>query len=135
MPFVKVRPRSFGGRPSRRAPFIVNIQKLRHAFEWLRANNPYYRDVEWREDWAQEWSKDEVDIGITREEDFEEGQALVVNKDSFEVWMQMARQHRATDDKGFELGGRLLDLVQSAQNPEDKDEDAYKAVARKGCQS
>ena len=125
MPFVKVRPRSFGGRPSRRAPFTVNIQKLRHAFEWLRANNPYYRDVEWREDWAQEWSKDEVDIGITREEDFEEGQALVVNKDSFEVWMQMARQHRATDDKGFELGGRLLDLVQSAQNPEDKDEDAY----------
>jgi hypothetical protein len=119
MPFVKVRPRSYGGKPSRKAPFTVNVQKLRHAFEWLRANNPYYHDVEWREDWAQEWRKDDVDIGTSRDEDFEDGEAIVLNKEAFEVWMQWVLHHRASGDDGFEMGGRLLDLVESARDADD----------------
>ena len=43
MPFVKVRPRNFAGKPCRKAPFTVNVQKLRDAFEWLRKYNPYHR--------------------------------------------------------------------------------------------
>ena len=125
MPFVKVRPRSFGGKPSRKSPFTVNVQKLRHAFEWLRANNPWYRDVQWREDWAKEWAQDDVDIGTSREEDFHDGQSLVISKDSFESWMQLVRQHLSSEDEGFELGGRLLELIHSARNPDDDHEDVY----------
>ena len=120
MPFVKVRPRSFGGKPSRKAPFTVNVQKLRHAFQWLRVNNPYYRDVEWREDWAQEWGQDDVDIGTTRDEDFEDGDTIVVNKEAFDAWMQEVLRHRASGDDGFQMGGRLLELVESARDAEDE---------------
>ena len=47
MPFVQIRPRSLGNRPSFRAPFKVKVHKLRHAFLWLKQYNPYYHDVEW----------------------------------------------------------------------------------------
>ena len=76
MPFVKVRPRNFGGMPSRKAPFSVNVEKLRCAFIWLRANNLWYRDVEWREDWAKEWAVEDVDVGTTRDEDVQNGAIL-----------------------------------------------------------
>ena len=36
MPYVKVRPRNFAGKPSQKAPYTVNVQKLRSAFEWLQ---------------------------------------------------------------------------------------------------
>ena len=66
-------------------------------------------------------AKTAFDIGTSREEDFEDGQALVVNKDSFEMWMQLVRRHRSSEDSGFELGGRLLDLVEGARNADDDD--------------
>ena len=110
MPFVQVRPGSSGGQPSRKAPFTVNVQKLRHAFEWLRVNNPYYHDVEWREGWAQEWRKDDVDIGTRRDEDFEDCEAIAVNKEAFEMWMQWVLHHRASGDDGFKMGGALAML-------------------------
>ena len=46
-PFVVVRPRSLRNRPSAKAPFKVDVHKLRMAFYWLKQNNPYYHDVEW----------------------------------------------------------------------------------------
>ena len=63
MPFVKVRPRSFGGRPSLEATFTVDIVELHRAFLWLKANHTYDRDVECGEDRAEEWRKEGVEIG------------------------------------------------------------------------
>ena len=38
MPYVKVRPRNFAGNPSQKAPFKVNVQKLRNAYvTWYAA--------------------------------------------------------------------------------------------------
>ena len=73
MPYVKVRPRSFGGRPCMKAPFRVDVAKLYAAFLWLQKNNPYYRHIQWRQDWADAWKKEDVDIGSTREEDMDDG--------------------------------------------------------------
>ena len=114
MPFVKVRPRNFAGKPCRKAPFTVNVIKLRHAFEWLRKYNPYYRDVEWREDWAQEWLQEDVDVGATREEDFADGHEASLSKEAFEIWMQLVLANRESGDDGFDMGRRLLDLVETS---------------------
>ena len=46
-----------------------DVEKLRSASVWLKDNNPYYHNVEWREGWAEECLKNDVDIGQTREED------------------------------------------------------------------
>ena len=40
MPYVKVRPRSFGGRPCMKAFFRVDDSNLPVAFLWLKKNNP-----------------------------------------------------------------------------------------------
>ena len=119
MPSVKVRPRSFRGQPSGKSPFTVNVHKLRAGFQWLHASNPYYHNVEWRDDWAREWDKDDVDIGTTRDEDFVDDEAIVVNKEAFEMWMQWVTRHCASGDDGFEMGGRLLDLVESSRDADD----------------
>ena len=123
MPFVKVGPRSFGGMPSRKAPFSVNVEKLRCAFIWLRANNLWYRDVEWREDWAKEWTVEDVDVGTTRDEDVQNGEDLVINKDSFESWMQLVRQHVSSENDGFGLGRRIQELIHSVRNADDDQDD------------
>ena len=46
-----------------------DVEKLRSASVWHQDNNPYYHNVEWREGWAEECLKNDVDIGQTREED------------------------------------------------------------------
>ena len=66
MPFVQVRPRKFKGHPGGKSLFKVDVHKLRAAFAWLRQHNPYYFNVEWREDAAAAWESDDVVIGITR---------------------------------------------------------------------
>ena len=116
MPFVKVRPRSFAGKVSSKAPFKVDVHKLFAAFRWLKANNRWYKDVEWVDAWAKEWENEDVDIGTSREDDFDDGEALAVNRDQFETWMQLARRHRSCEDKGFELGQRLLGLIEQCGN-------------------
>ena len=103
MPFVKVRPRNFAGKPCRRAPFTVNVDKLRHAFDWLREYNPYYRDVEWKEDWAREWLEEDVD-----------GHEACLSKEAFEIWMQLVLTNRESGSDGFDMGGRILDLVETS---------------------
>ena len=68
-PFVMVRPRKFHNRPSGKAPFKVNVQKLRSAFAWLKMNNPYYYNVEWVDAREAEWVDEDIPVGSTREED------------------------------------------------------------------
>ena len=46
MPFVHVRPRKYRGDAFGTALFKVDVHTLRVAFIWLKANNPYYYDVE-----------------------------------------------------------------------------------------
>ena len=41
MPFVMVRPRTLRNRVSNKMPFKVNVEKLRAAFLWLNAHNPF----------------------------------------------------------------------------------------------
>ena len=128
MPFVKVRPRSFGGRPCMKAPFTVNVEKLYAAFVWLKKNNLYYQNVEWREDWAEEWRKDDVDIGQTRDEDMDDGESLVVNREAFGIWMRSAERERAAETHGFEMGQRLLGLLESAGDDNEESADEWNRV-------
>ena len=51
------------------ALFKVVVLKLKAAFLWLKANNPYYANVEWREDAAAAWTVEDVQVGTTREAD------------------------------------------------------------------
>ena len=43
--------------------------QVKAAFLWLQANNPYYANVEWREDAAAAWTVEDVQVGATREAD------------------------------------------------------------------
>lgn len=123
MPFVKVRPRSFAGKPCRKAPFTVNVTKLKRAFEWLVKYNPYYRNVQWRDDWAEEWEHEDVDFGSTREEDLSDGHEARLSKESFEIWMQCVRTNRESGSDGFDMGRRILELIESTlQANEDSDD-------------
>ena len=63
---VQLNPSNLERSSGNGATFTVNVIKVRHALEWLCKCNPYYRDVEWREDWAQEWLEEDVDVGSTR---------------------------------------------------------------------
>ena len=102
-----------------KAPFRVDVSKLRTAFLWLKQNHPYYLDVEWRDDWAEEWKKEDVDIGSTRDEDMDDGQSLVLTRESFEVWMQWVERENEVCADGFQMGKRLLALCESCRNPDD----------------
>jgi len=62
---------------------------------------------------------DDVDIGTTRDEDFEDGEAIGVNKEAFEMLEQRVAHHRASGDNGVQIVGRLLDLVESARDAHD----------------
>ena len=44
-------------------------RQLKAALLWLKANNPYYANVEWREDAAAAWTVEDVEVGTTREAD------------------------------------------------------------------
>ena len=105
-----------------------DVEKLRAAFVWLKDNNPYYQNVEWREDWAEEWRKDDVDIGQTREEDMDDGESLIVSRESFRIWMRSAERHRAAETHGFEMGQRLLALCESAGDHDDESADEWNRI-------
>jgi hypothetical protein len=42
---VMVRPRTLRNRVSNKMPFKVNVEKLRAAFLWLKAHNPFYVNI------------------------------------------------------------------------------------------
>ena len=57
MPVVQVRPREYKGQARGKALFKIDVKKLRAAFAWLKEHNPYYFNVEWREDAAAAWEQ------------------------------------------------------------------------------
>jgi hypothetical protein len=120
MPFVQVRPRSLGSSPTFRAPFKVNVHKLRHAYEWLKHNNPYYHNIEWREEAAAQWDVENVQLPTRTEPEEDVDQALPVNSEAFASWMQNAAKSQACGEGGYAIGSRLLALLDE-QQPEGND--------------
>ena len=57
----------------------------------LKRHNPYYQEVEWSEKAATAWEAADVVIGVVREADHEDGQALSVSQRCFQSWMEHAR--------------------------------------------
>ena len=84
MPIVHVRPRMYKGKPGGRALFKVDVMKLKSAFPWPKANNPYYADVEWRDDAAAAWAADDVQVGAAREADGDSSHFPGVTRACFE---------------------------------------------------
>jgi len=115
VPFVMVRPRSLRNRPSNRMPFKVNVDRLKAAFLWLQANNPYYVNIKWDDSAALAWSQDEIMVGVTREEDLLSDQPLAVTREEFARWMQEAEVQQDISDRGFSSGRRLLRLLAEQQ--------------------
>ena len=116
-PFVMVRPRSLRNRPSGKAPFKVDVHKLRHAFYWLKQNNPYYYNVEWNEVQEAEWKDNEISVGTTREEDVSEGLGLQVTGDICRLWLRESAINHAAGEAGFPMGNRLLALLDEDLQP------------------
>jgi len=96
-------------------PFKVNVEKLRAAFLWLKEHNPFYVNIKWDESAAQQWSEEDVAVGITREEDLVSDQLLAVNQEVFERWMQEAEAQQDSAERGFSMGHRLLKLLVQQQ--------------------
>ena len=115
MPFVMVRPRTLRNRVSNKMPFKVNVEKLRAAFLWLKAHNPFYVNIKWDESAAQQWSEEDVAVGITREEDLLSDQLLAVSQEVFERWMLEAEAQQDSPERGFSMGHRLLKLLAQQQ--------------------
>jgi hypothetical protein len=120
-PFVMVRPRRFANRPTTKAPFKINVQKIRDAFRWLKENNPYYYNVDWIESRTADWLDEEIPVGTSRSEDILTGQALPVSSEVFRVWMQESACQRASGEVGFSIGARLLALLEEEREDEDVD--------------
>ena len=121
MPFVNVRPRSMGNRPTFKAPFKVNVHKLRHAFLWLQRHNPYYHDIEWRDSSAAEWEKDDVQLP-TREEPDVAGEGLQVNREIVLSWFRHAGMSQTCGEAGYPMGSRLVALMDGLLPAFDADE-------------
>ena len=91
MPFVQVRPRMYKNHVPPKRLFKVDVHKLWLAFSWLKRHNPYYQEVEWRAEAATAWEAEDVVIGVVREADHGDGQALPVSQRCFQSWMEHAR--------------------------------------------
>jgi len=111
MPVVHVRPRKYKGNVSGKALFKVDVHKLRRAFQWLRDNNPYYANVEWREEAATAWEADDVQVGTTREADDDSAQAPPVSRRCFDGWIQHAQNEAMAGDCGYAIGKRLHEII------------------------
>ena len=95
--------------------FKVDVTKLRCAFLWLKANNPYYADVEWREEAAAAWAADDVQVGTTREGDDDSGQAVPVTRTCFERWMERTEVEAMGGDFGYAIGRRLREVLDDTE--------------------
>ena len=121
MPFVQVRPRKFKGHPGGKSLFKVDVRKLRAAFVWLRQHNPYYFNVDWREDAAAAWESDDVVIGVTREIEHDPGQAPPISGDCLRRWLDHAKREATAGDAGYAIGRRLLETLVGEAGEEDAD--------------
>ena len=116
-----MRPRKLRSHAAGKALFKIDVQKLRLAFAWLKEHNPYYYNVEWREDAAVAWEAEDVTIGVAREASDADGQALPVGRECFKRWMQRAQSEASAGDEGYPIGRRLLAMLRSEAEEDDED--------------
>ncbi|CAK0838817.1 unnamed protein product [Prorocentrum cordatum] len=124
MPVVHVRPRALGsasakGKSAGRALFKVDISKLKAAFLWLKANNPYSAEVEWRDDAADAWTGDEVEVGTTREADSDASHVPPVTPTCFARWMEHGRTEAVASDFGYAIGKRLREVISDGDSDDE----------------
>ena len=102
-PFVFVRPRTSKAAKDQkpRKPVKVDVSKLKAAFQWLKAHNPYYRNVGWCDEQAAKWDLDDVALP-TRYEDVDAHQQ--VSQAILEKWLLEAHQQ----PDAFPMGNSLL---------------------------
>ena len=107
MPVVLIQPRKPPGAADQRprAPFPVNVQKLRAAFAWLREFNVWYQDAHWDEEAATAWQNETEDLPV-KEEELDAHQQL--SRGTFLAWMQMSQAAQEANGSGFAMGCALL---------------------------
>ena len=113
MPFVMVRPRVFENRRSPKAPFKINIDKVRKAFLWLKQHNQYYRDIEWINSAEAAWRNENMQVGSVREEDFVLAHGLQVDRAVFLEWIQQGASQHDAGDVGFPIAAKVVALFES----------------------
>ena len=121
MPFVMVRPRVFKKQRSPKAPFKINIERVRKAFLWLKQHNPYYRDIEWVSSAEAAWRDEDVQVGSVREEDFELAHGLQVDRTVFLEWIQQGASHHDAGEGGFPIAARALALFENKADGSEPD--------------
>ena len=107
-----VHPRTLRHKLSNKMSFKVNVLKLRAAFAWLKKHNGYYQNVAWEESSVRAWSSDSVIVGTMCEEDFLSEQPVPENNDEFRRWIGEAECAQDVGDAGFQMGQRMLALLQ-----------------------
>ncbi len=122
MPFVMVRPRIFKNQRSPKAPFKIDIDKVRKAFQWLKQHNPYYHDVEWISSAETAWRDEDVLVGSLREEEFDLEHGLHVDRAVFVEWMQRGANHHDVGEGGFPIAARALSLFHDEADESEPDE-------------
>jgi hypothetical protein len=122
MPFVMVRPRIFKNQRSPKAPFKIDIDKVRKAFQWLKQHNPYYHDVEWISSAETAWRDEDVLVGSLREEEFDLEHGLHVDRAVFVEWMQRGANHHDAGEGGFPIAARALGLFHDKADESEPDE-------------
>ena len=118
MPVVQVRPRHHKGHGPGKRPFKVDVQKLRHAFRWLKENNPYYFNVEWQEKAAEAWNAEELQVGSTRDVVDDPTQAPPVSRACFNAWMEHAVNDTGAGESGFSVGKKVLEFIMDEAGPD-----------------
>ena len=119
MPFVLVRPRVTKANPNqrRRPPFPVRMDKIKAAFLWLQAHNPYYKNIAWNEDNATAWEEEDLP---SREEDML--QHVMVDEKLLDLWLHgVYGQDADSNVSGHaEAFAGIADIVKDAFNSADK---------------
>ena len=105
------RPRQFKGKPAGRALFKAEVRKRKAAFLWLKSNNLYYANVEWRDDAADAWTGDNVEVGRTREADSDSFHVPAVTRLCFARWMEHARSETLAGDFGYTIRKRIREVI------------------------
>ena len=87
-----------------RAPFPVDVQKLRAAFAWLREFNVWRQDAHWDEEAAAAWRDETEDLPV-QEEELDAHQQL--SRGTFLAWTQTSQAAEEADSSGFAIGRAL----------------------------
>ena len=107
MPFVFVRPRVLKTQKSHPAPFKVDVNKVKRAYDWLKAHNPYYANIPWEPSAEEAWKEDDVQMGTDREEEVDLNLVCPLVPHAFVRWLERGSAYAETQDGGFPIAARV----------------------------